>query len=807
METNATAVSDILSLTHLATSTESANFGTGILFNASTLCTLTNCANATTTATSTSRIASILTGISTTTPSADLAFYTKKNNTGLTEAMRITSTGNLGIGTTTPFARLDIASSSASASNFGQLALTDTNAGANLKHWLFSSEGGNLYIGTTTDAYATSTTPGLTIIGSSGNAGIGTTTPLANLVVETNGTPTIRGIVSSQTSADGSSAQLNLLKARGSSAVQNGDFIGVVNGTGYDGTNYTTGARLRFIVNGAVSSGSVPTDLQFFTGSSGGGTEYMRITSAGNVGIGTTSPGNLLQITTATSDTIPALGANGGKFGIFNANGAGPYGMLMGITNSGDSFIQEQRIDGTATAYNILLQPSGGKVSIGTSTAPNAALDISGSASVGQFNSAVRFTESTSGSSRNWAIGNGAGANYGTLAFLVSSANGGSPTNEKMSIDSSGNVGIGVTSVDSKFRVLGTTANDGFRIDYLGGGDDYLDANANIYLRTAGALRFNINSTGIIGLNTANYQSCSTALRTDVSAVVTCAASDARLKKNITPIGSESSLAAINALNPVTFDYIDPGRGAGEQMGLIAQEVQQVLPDLIATTSPTALTPGGTLTVDYMALTAPIVKAIQELDIKLESIASSTPMVPGSFAEQFYNGLIAQITVWLADAGNGIGTVVASAFHAKDEICVDDQCLTKDDVRSLLALARNTQAPTSGGIGSPPADYASTTPENPATEPAGDSQAPVIAIQGDNPATIHVGDTYADLGAIVTDNVDQNVGYKVSLDGGEAIDASALIVETSTSTTHTLIYSAVDVAGNTSSASRTVIVE
>jgi hypothetical protein len=55
----------------------------------------------------------------------------------------------IGLGTTTPFGALQIGTTTGK-----NLVLSDTAAGTNLKHWLFSSHGGNLYIGTTTDLYA-----------------------------------------------------------------------------------------------------------------------------------------------------------------------------------------------------------------------------------------------------------------------------------------------------------------------------------------------------------------------------------------------------------------------------------------------------------------------------------------------------------------------------------------------------------------------------------------------------------------------------------------------------------------------------
>jgi len=86
-----------------------------------------------------------------------------------------------------------------------------------------------------------------------------------------------------------------------------------------------------------------------------------------------------------------------------------------------------------------------------------------------------------------------------------------------------------------------------------------------------------------------------------------------------------------------------------------------------------------------------------------------------------------------------------------------------------------------------------------------DTIPPTITILGNNPATIEVGASYADLGVSVTDNVDQNLGYTASLDGGPELSQGAgLSLDTSTTTTHTILYKAVDQAGNVETAQRTV---
>lgn len=71
----------------------------------------------------------------------------------------------LGIGTTTPFTSLQIASSTTNVTFKPQLILTDNAAGINKKHWFISSEQGTFNIGTTSDKYATTT---LITIGTNG---------------------------------------------------------------------------------------------------------------------------------------------------------------------------------------------------------------------------------------------------------------------------------------------------------------------------------------------------------------------------------------------------------------------------------------------------------------------------------------------------------------------------------------------------------------------------------------------------------------------------------------------------------------
>lgn len=79
----------------------------------------------------------------------------------------------------------------------------------------------------------------------------------------------------------------------------------------------------------------------------------------------------------------PALGAmDWAKTGLFVSNNSSAYGLLAGVDGvTGSVWMQSQRTDGTATAYNLHLQPSGGNVGIGTTNATDR-LTVAGNASV-----------------------------------------------------------------------------------------------------------------------------------------------------------------------------------------------------------------------------------------------------------------------------------------------------------------------------------------------------------------------------------------------------------------------------------------
>lgn len=84
--------------------------------------------------------------------------------------------------------------------------------------------------------------------------------------------------------------------------------------------------------------------------------------NVGFVGISTNNPRVKLNVCAALVEA-PTLGTASGT--ILVGESSNGYGMLMGVGGSGKGWIQVQRVDSTATAYNLVLQPSGGGVDFG----------------------------------------------------------------------------------------------------------------------------------------------------------------------------------------------------------------------------------------------------------------------------------------------------------------------------------------------------------------------------------------------------------------------------------------------------------
>ncbi len=87
--------------------------------------------------------------------------------------------------------------------------------------------------------------------------------------------------------------------------------------------------------------------------------------------------------------------------------------------------------------------------------------------------------------------------------------------------------------------------------------------------------------------------------------------SDVRLKENI--VSLDSTLDQIMQLNPVNYTWKDPAKSGGIKIGFIAQDLERIFPEFVGTVY------DDYLGIDYAALVVPAIKAIQDLNRKVDS--------------------------------------------------------------------------------------------------------------------------------------------------------------------------------------------
>jgi len=451
-------------------------------------------------------------------------FYTAPSGTAgnaitFTQAMTLDASGNLGIGTSSPGYKLDVFSGTASSA-VAQFTGVNTGRGLKISTALVNSVND---AGVILDAQQASGVLMLATggterarIDSSGNLGIGTSSPAYKLDVDSTG-----GTVASLNSTNANGPGLRFARS------------GTANG--YVGS-------AKYIVGGALADFGIDVsganNLIFGTND----TERARIDASGNLGIGTSSP-------TAKLDVVGAMTFDGATLALKNtANLADNYNTVAFSSDFTPSATVDTNESGRVDFYNKSnngTQQLGTSIqasAVATSALPTAVLGklklhayFNASGTVQDTSYLELFANSTSTLAGNGGLflRSGSAASSGkslyffiddgeTEAYRITSAGSSvwSPAgSEQMRLTSTG-LGIGTSSpayrLDAQTTATGTAAGDNtvaFFGSLASGRDanirfgDSVNASARIgylsgalYMYTNGAERLKLNLSGNLGL-------------------------------------------------------------------------------------------------------------------------------------------------------------------------------------------------------------------------------------------------------------------------------------------------------------------
>jgi hypothetical protein len=545
------------------------------------------------------------------TAGAPSLFFTGDTNTGIyspgadqvaistagSGRLFIDSSGRVGVGTSSPTALLTVSSGEA------RLDLNATNASGRLWN-IYSGGGGNVGAGAFAIAEG-GTTQRLVIVGggsgealridASNRVGIGTSSPQDILHVKTDG---------------------NTGLEIGSAGAGIGSRI-----ISYD---RTAGVPKPQVI--ASETFSVQTST---TG--GGLTSRLHVTSAGLIGIGTTSPGSALEVSAA----VPVITVNSGA--------ANPSSIEF---KQAGTLYGRVRFDGNN--FDIGNLYAGGATIINAGNAERARIDSSGRLLVGTSTSSVAASivcqgtsAGSSGAAQLWlqrgqaASGIGSGDTLGRINFADNAGNlfawidgqtdGAAGTN-----DYPGRLVFSVSRDGSASPVERMRIRESGEIGTFGAGDG-IGASTAVGAGTANHLFIGQHSASAVLGGTISFR-----VWTNGNVVNTNnsygAISDAKLKENIVDAGPQWD--DLKALRVRKYNLKkETGQQTHTQIGLVAQEAELVSPGLVSE-APDRDAEGndlGTVTksVNYSVLYMKAVKALQEAMERIESLEAKVAALEG----------------------------------------------------------------------------------------------------------------------------------------------------------------------------------
>ncbi len=288
------------------------------------------------------------------------------------------------------------------------------------------------------------------------------------------------------------------------------------------------------------------------------------------------------------------------------------------------------------TLTSSVIMDVSGRVGIGTAAAPTAPLRL-------EVNGITRMTPGGSGgymqfgtpnteTGLTWSKGTTSRADIrfnGTRLTLAAGTGASVPTNSGIVIDTSGRVGIGTTTPGVMLTVKGgimASNNSPYNTGYSQAAIYAFSPNIGVAGSSpnngVGVFGISYSGIGVRGVTTNGYagyfngkvqvDGAFSATGNVCAANIPCT-SDARLKRDVANL--KYGLDQLLRLRPVSWRWKSEPEGK-PQMGLVAQEVEKVMPELVLkdadSTKPLGL--------NYMALLPVAVKAIQEQQAQIEQL-------------------------------------------------------------------------------------------------------------------------------------------------------------------------------------------